>query len=362
MSDRTLSRLQALAVKSLFVGAAACATAMPAFAGAGIVETTVAPMQLEVTYSSSSLTTYVGYLVTIANEGGNTVNNIRFTVKPTVTDGDEVAAFSSAEGATCTPTAVPNEVQCTIGQLPAGKATPAVALFYKAPIKQVQGVADGSGEDKVSLSGVTYYAEGTGGINSPPDNSIRPWGPVAYVTLGTDNPTLVKSAVPKGGGTFFTGSGGVSNGSDKFTTLVKVPSAANFSKATIDESATCGAGVNFFFTCYESALTIVDGSGSTATFGAPYVAIILRQDATNIRPGTKIGSVVIYYSPDPETIDPYPVGDCPSPTTVIGGGVPCIAKRVYYKNGSVPGWTPDLDKDFEWELRNDRNGTYRFPG
>jgi hypothetical protein len=347
---------------AILFAAASLGSIPSAFAGAGAITTTIAPLQVEVTYSKDALTTYVGYTVQVANAGGNTINNIRFTARTSVTDPAEAAVFSSAEGAICTPTAVVNEIQCAIGQLTAGVAHPTVALFFKAPVKIAQGVADGTGEDTVTLTGTTYYAEGTGGLNSTPDNSINEWGPVASVVLGTDNPTLVKSAVPKAGGTFFTGAGGVSNGNDKFTTSVKVPAAASFSKATIDESTTCGAGVNFFYTCYQSALSIVDALGATVSFAPPYLAIVLRQDASNIRSGTKIGSIDIYYSPDPDTIPPAKVNDCPSPTTVYGGGVPCIAKRVYYKNGSVPGWTPDLDKDFEWWILNDQNGTYKFPG
>jgi hypothetical protein len=361
----------------VLAGLGALATATTALAGAGDVTTTVERLQTAVTYSKGAdpatkpptpaLTTFVGYLVTVTNAGGNTINNIRFTARAAVTDLAETAKFSSAEGASCQATSLPNEVSCTIGQLTAGQAFPAVALFFEAPVKVSQNPAapdDAAGGDQVSLSGTTYYAEGTGGANSVPQNSKRTWGPAGPVTLGTDNPTLVQSGVPKAGGTFFTGVGGVSNGTDKLTTSVKVPAAASYSKATIDEGATCVGDANFFYACYQSQLTILDGDGSTASFPAPYLTITLRQDASNIKPGTKIGSVKIYYgsNPDAPLSDLIEVGDCATGPVPNGDGTPCIAKRIYYKNSSVPGWAPDLDEDFEWQLLNDRNGTYRFPG
>jgi hypothetical protein len=77
-------------------------------------------------------------------------------------------------------------------------------------------------------------------------------------------------------------------------------------------------------------------------------------DALNIKPGTKIGSVIVYYEGNP-------IGDCGSPTSPIAdpAGTPCIAKRIYYKNRSVPGWTTDLDGDFEWQILNLKNGGYK---
>ena len=84
-----------------------------AFAGAGIVNTLVEPLSDAVTYSTLATTsparpalttTYVGYKVTVTSDPGNsnTINNVIFTGKTTVTGGaGEKAIFSSAEGASC---------------------------------------------------------------------------------------------------------------------------------------------------------------------------------------------------------------------------------------------------------------------
>jgi hypothetical protein len=56
---------------------------------------------------------------------------------------------------------------------------------------------------------------------------------------------------------------------------------------------------------------------------------------------------------------PVLVGDCASPTTPRADDVPCIAKRTFYKNSRTPGWTPELDGDFEWWLLNLKNGSYK---
>jgi hypothetical protein len=332
-----------------------------AFAGAGTMKTIVTPLSPKVTYSIAGTTspprldTYVGYSVTIANQGGNTINNIRFTGTTSVTDGAEAATFSSAEGATCTASADLKSINCVIGQLKAGVGFPAFAVFFKAPVKVVNGTADVEGEDEVSFSGITFYAEGTGGVpNSPPINSTERWA-AADVVLGTNNPTLVKTAVPKLSTdfTFFTGEGAVSKSNDRFTTRVIVPPTTTFTTAEIFESVFTTLNCDNFYSCDQTQLTI------PGTF-TPYLTIILRQDKLNIRPGTKIGSVLINYLSDSNVLYEH-IGDCASGPALTMSGVPCIAARKYYKNSSVAGWTRDLDGDFEWILISDSNGRIIFP-
>lgn len=328
-----------------------------ALAGAGSLTTVVAPLSPAVTYSSPAagntpaLNTYVGYLVSVANGGGNTINNIRFTGTASATDTDEMVAFSSAEGISCT--ASGGTIECAIGQLKAGEARPAFAVFFRAPVKDSAtplpngNPAACATTDCVSFSGISYYAEGTGGPTSPPQNSTTLWA-AAPVTLGTFNPTLVKSALPRGGGSLFTGSGGVSLGSDPFATSVNVPPGASFTTAEINESPD-GIGCTNFSACFRSDISI-PGSFS------PYLTIVLRQDASTILKGTKIESVLIEYTGSAGTTL---LGLCASPTTPRSDGIPCIAKRVYYKSRSTPGWTADLDGDFEWTLINLGNGSYK---
>ncbi len=340
----------------------ACA-AVPttASAGAGVLNTTVTPLSASVSYSALASTsparprldTFIGYTVTIANAGGNTINNISFTGSTLVTDGDEQAVFDSVEGATCTtPTAT--TIHCVIGQLKAGQTFPTFAVFFKAPVKDtVSPLPDGvagscTTTDCMAFSGITYYAEANGGANSPVDNSIAEWvsGPV---TLGTFSETLVKSAVPKRGGSLFTGSGGVSSSADPFATTVAVPAGTAFTTAEIHETPDNINCTNNFSACFRSEITI-PGSFS------PYLTIVLRQDASTILRGTKIDSVLIEYTGAGEAVF---VGDCASATTPRSDGVPCIAKKTYYKNSKTAGWTAELDGDFEWTLINLKNGSYK---
>jgi len=347
-------------MKFLLSGAPRCAAVvlsallaapLTALAGAGTLTTVVTPLSLAVTYSSPAtpgapaLDTYVGYTVSVANTGGNTINDVRFTGTARATDADEQVAFSSADGRSCSASGA--AIECTMGQLKAGQAVPVFAVFFKAPVRDsVSPLPDGS--DLLSFAGTTFYAEGTGGPNSVPQNSTVAWT-AAAVTLGTNNPALVKSAVQRSGGKLFTGEGGVSSGSDPFTTTVTVPASASYTTAEINESPdniNCG---NNFNACFRSDITI-PGSFN------PYLTIVLRQDASTILKGTKIESVLIQYAGSAGT---QFVGLCANATTPRSDGVPCIASRTYYKNSRTPGWTPALDGDFEWTLINLGNGSYK---
>lgn len=352
-----------------------------AHAGAGLITTTVEPLSPAVTYSSTNadpapsgaLITHVGYRVTIRNDGGNTVNNIRFTGTTTVTDPQEAAIFSSAEGATCVTTnAAKTAISCSIGQLTAKVSYPTFAVFFRAPAKDgampvtpngIAGACDTT--DCVKFSGAVLYAEGTGGLNSPPDNSIKEWS-TGDVTLGTFNPTLVKSGVPKAGGLYYTGNGAIPNGTDKFATSVKVPASIGYTTVEILETASTDPQPppaltpctnTYFYTCYQSDIT-VPLPADVAAFD--YLTIVLRQAKENIKPGTKIESIVIYYLATPNST-PIIIGDCASPTTPNLDYTPCIAKRTYYKSSKVEGYTDALDGAFEWLLIGKRNGSYRFP-
>jgi hypothetical protein len=343
------------------VAAAALGAASSAIAGSGTLNTTVTVLTPNVTYSSpatgktAALTTYVGYVVSVSNDPSNTntINNIVFTGTTTVTDSNEAAEFVTSDGATCSTTTNPpgspanaRTISCPLGQLAAGQAYPPFAVFFKAP------VADPAGPptpDNVQFSGISYFAEGANGPNSKPVNSTTTWS-ASSVLLGTSNPVLVKSAVPKFGGTLFTGAGGVPSLTNQFATTVGIPAAPTYTTAVVSISASGDPNCSDFLTCYQSQLTI------PGTF-SPYLSIVLRQDASSIKTGTKIESVTIVYTADDNT--QTVVGLCASPTTPRTDGIPCIAQRVYYKNKSVPGWTTDLNGDFEWTLINIHNGGYK---
>lgn len=351
-SVRRWARLLALACLPLANGIAQ--------AGAGVLTTEVTPLSAEVTYSSlastsparPALDTYAGFLVRIVNGGGNTINNIRFVGASTVTDAQEKALFASVDGATaCQIGADQTSLSCDLGQLKSGEAAPSFVVFFKSPVKDtLSPTPDGQAgncdsTDCLNFSGITYYAEGTGGLeNSTPQNSTQAWS--ASVTLGTFNPTRVKSAVQKLGGRLFTGSGGLSVDADRFATTVVVPPGTLATTAEIAEVSEPVCSV--LTQCFSSVITI-PGSFS------PYLTIILRVDAAAIPKNVKIDSVTVQY-------EGGDVGLCASPTTPRSDGLPCIAARRAYPGNSRQGasFPVELENDFEWTLINTRNGSYKI--
>lgn len=338
--------------------------ASTAFGGAGTVNTVITQLQANVTYSSSgpqSLSTYVAYTVNVSNGGGNTINNIYFIAQTSVTDSAEKAVFSSAEGASCVTTnADQTAIQCTIGQLTAGQPAPTIALFFLAPVK-VNGVAG----DAVTLTGTTFYAETTGGTNSKPDNSVNPWDPVPPVTLGTDNPTLVKSGVPKAGGRFFTGAAGVPSSADVYASDVTFSPLTTFATLTINETpfpatdAQCLGGKHFV-TCYS---TLLNAPQVLYTTNGSYLTETIRIHPDNFVNGAKMSTVLWEYTPTDASGAPVPpavfVGPCASATQPNTDGTPCQAKPVVCYNKKTPGWTAALDGVCEWTFINTKNGFQR---
>ncbi len=341
------------------------AASSPAFAneGAGVITTVVTPLSSRVTYSTdatasparAALVTSVGYTVSITNRGRETVNHIHFTGRTSVTDRNEKATFSSVDGGyECHHDRT--SVDCEIGQLRAGQSAATFAVFFNAPVKDtVTPIPDGvvnacAVTDCIAFSGTTDRGEGSDDSRSDRERSAGFWA-AAPVALGTTNPDRIKSAVPKSGGTYFTGAAGVPTAADNFTTSIVVPAGPTYTTAEIVETPLSlpeNPNCHTFITCYKSQLTI-PGAFS------PYLTIVLRQDASNIKPGMSINSAVIFYDDEHGF---RIVLDCASPTTPRIDGLPCIAKRVTYSNAEVPGWTPELDGDFEWTLINIKNGGY----
>lgn len=336
----------------------------PALCVAGVenvITTQVARLTDSASYSKDAtlspprpaLKALVGFRIDVANVGGNTTNNIQVRGSAATILGGVKLQFSSAEGASCTTTNVElTDFQCTLGQLRAGQAYPPFVVLFKTPVAPA---APGAA-DAVGISGLTLYAEGTGGPNPVWPNSTVPWTGDASVALDAPSAVSVKSVVQRTGGVLFTGDGGISTPTDSFTTSVVVPASATFTTAQITESPE-SVNCTFFTSCNVSQVAI-PGQFS------PYLTIVLRKDSSTILPGTKIASVVLYYLADgapPGT--PYtPIGPCASPTTPNSGaleGVPCIASSKHYKTSKVPGWTPELDDDYEWTVINKYNGGYK---
>jgi hypothetical protein len=228
-------------LRSLAAAMALALTAVSsAWAGAGVVSGSITPLGgSNVTYSIASpvMDTFVGYTVALSNTGGNTVNGISFTVTASATDAAEAVVLVNESfylPAACAKTA-PNVFSCTVGQLGAGASFPSFQVFYKSPVKVLNGSADTDGTDFVNLTMHVEYAEGSNGANpnNPPDNSIRDFD-APPVLLGTFNADHIKSGVPKTGASLYTGTGGIPTGSNKSTMLANVPPlTASFTTAEL---------------------------------------------------------------------------------------------------------------------------------
>jgi hypothetical protein len=314
-----------------FVGAGVLALHVSALAGVeGTILTDVAKVQSPVNFTAGSSVGVAAFDVTVSNVGGNVANAVVFTGKATA------GTYLSAEGAACTGTGV--DVSCSFGQMRPGDVR-AFTVLYTTPA--------GPTPTKLSFTGLTLFSEGTGGAKSKPQNSKST--DTDEVNLAAASGTSTQSVVP-GNGQFFT-LGTVPG--DGFSTRVTVPPQSAHTTATIVEqtfSSTC----DNFIGCFKTTLTIPG-----AFEESPFLQIVLHQDKLNIKPGTQIGSVQIWYDPDGAAGE-VQVGPCPTGPQPVGGGIPCIVEAKHYKNSSVPGWTPELDGDMVWLLINTLNGSFRL--
>jgi hypothetical protein len=330
-----------------------------AWAGAGEVTTVVTPLSTNVSFTeSASDPFFIVYAVRVANEVGNTINNIVFTgaTAPVPTTSGALATFDSATGATCTTTnAERTAISCSIGQLKAGGS----AVFYVTFVAPTAA----AGSTDTTFSGTTYYAEGTGGLeNSIPQNSTRAWA-ADIVALGTTSPSNIKTGVPQVNKTlkFSTAPNSVdAELSDQITMTVSVPGTTPITSTLtiLDEPLSptdpdCVAQGNFY-RCYTSTLTIPDfvypsGSGK-------YLGITLRIDPAAIKPGFKPGNVRVYYD---SSLVPACQVTSPSSTPITYAALPCYTGIVYYKN-----WNRNSSWPQAWEgsvdvfAVHDRNGRW----
>lgn len=371
-----------------FLFATAMSAATSVFGAAGTITSQVVPLTSPVTYSTTSsppLETFVAYTVNFTNAGGNTINDVRFTFTASATDAAEtVALFNPAVylPPDCAQTGV-SSFACTKRQLRSGETffTQPIVVFFRAPVKVVggNGVGDAPGTDFVNVGGDLVYAEGQSGGNPPPNSAVT-WAGAA-VSLGTDNPVNIKSAVPKTGAKVFTGSGGVpvpetpAVPNAQFAELLNVPSllgAFTVAEIQIDrftdpiDLANCTNGGRF--TVCPTFRTTVANNGTETRFLDPAnpLRFVYRMDASNQKlSGPKIlNSTTILYTGrkyDPVTNQEVfpswldqPVGVC------VNGlprkdGLPCIEGSKCYKKNDTGG-IPALEGDCEWTLINTGNG------
>lgn len=362
-SSRSLARIAAaFAISTMMFGSALAGTA-------DSIQTTVERLTPGVTYSDSTLTpalvTYIGYSVKLENVGKNTSNDIRFIGEISSTAaGAAVGSFHSSEGVSCETNAAKTQVTCSFRQFKAG-ASAEFAIFFKAPNSNApipNGAFDNTGaciagSDCAVFKGTTFYAEGA----PVPVNSTDPWE-AKPVALGTANAVLVKSAVPKAGGTLFTGLGAapVPGNDVDWLTVVQIPPGSNFTTATIEESFSAVTCSSYLAKCNATTLTI---PGSFPSI----LKIFLRLDESQRVKGVQIRSAVLYYSepshPDGR-IDYTANGGLgfiiPACTNTDYGplpqpGIPCIKRSVEYTRKNAPSGDYVGDWEFEiWAIDNGR--------
>lgn len=293
-----------------------------------------------------ALDSVVTYLVTITNDSGNTINKVRY--EPTFSAANSVlasldAVFIEDPGSPCKfdATAIPPRVVCQVGQVQAQNPTTTFAIFFKSPLNPNEPLGPDQ-QPKLgsfTLGGTVYFAEGTNDDPSAP-NSNAVMLPVV-VTLGTTSATLVKSGVRKGGGSVFTGTGGVPTATDPNASLLSVPalpSGYNFGFSKLDETETtpgCPQNIPCLATF---GVTVTDKDGGAKLRFAPaeqtppvpvtdpltqYIVVTLRRDDTLFT--GSIAKVNIYYTSD--GINWEPVIQCPQMPDPLFGLDRCIYDR-----------------------------------
>lgn len=288
-------------------------------------------------------TTYVAYLVSLTNVSSRQISTISISGSVGV-QGNLLAPVITSIGATdfCQKTAT--TFSCSFAALDPG-AVQVIPVVVAVPTYSA--AADGTEAIKVAYT-ATFK---NGNTSSSSQSSFGTLMNTTTTLVAPLSAVSVKSLVIPGGGSFFTASNGISTPLAPLTTYVTVPpfTDADYTTAALDreDNTFCSN----FKKCYAAKVSIPG-------YFDPYLTIVLRQDATNIKNGTKIESVLIKYTSDDNSIVDRVLQMCASPTTPRSDGVPCIAKTTYYKSPKNPPPTPEFDGDFEWTIINHKNGRY----
>lgn len=336
------------ATRGLLAVGIALTAAMPALAASPTVEITVVPVPTVVSYARPSATpplvTRAAYEIRIVNQSTNTINDVRFLATSSVLGATATAPFAEAIGMSCqaTDTAKLN-VLCSIGQLRGGggaNATASFVLVFNAP----------PAGSSIQLNWTAAYGEGLG--DSTGANHVDTQTGNVATTLGTPTATDVRSYVPTGGATLFTGLTGVASSADPWTTVITVPS---FAKAEVLEDLDANSCSPDYVICVRSTLTI-PGSFS-------YLLVKLRRDVSTLKAGAKIANAVLRYQPGSYVEGVF----VPSGTPVdivscdlLPGRVPnastrrCVDYRLEYTKKNSP--SADYVGDWEFGLKALENG------
>lgn len=293
-----------------------CAAAMSSHAGRNpAVETTVTATPASVTRSrpdaTPPVTSFAAYRVTITNDNRNVVNHVYFVGAATVIGSSDKATFAESIGAACTPlNAARTQIKCPIGQLRGRGGSASFTVLFKAP-------ANGQ---KIAFAWKGVFAEGLKDNEhaAHPDTTAG----ITLTLLQAPNPNEVKTFVPSGGATVFTGTSNIANPLDPATTTVTVPKAASAEIVESINPQSCAADL---LVCFTSDLTI------PGTFAN--LVIKLRRDASTIRKYANIANAKVFYAADGVHFAEVLTCDCtggPAP------GAPCIDSRKAYNKYNAP--------------------------
>jgi len=358
--------------------------AMPASAAADTVsnENRLIDIKVERQSEATSYTglgsyNFVSFKVTVANIGGNVVNNISVRLNSRVllepaNNGDTAnwlengslltAPFDSASSTACTKVDT-TTVNCAIGQLRASGQTGSSAtyiLFFASPTRTVAGDAE-----EVNVQWQASYADASNGQRVDSGSGIAN-APIALAPFGTLTNEF-KSAVPLAGATLSTGSvdgdGLPQPVVDPWTTTVKVPGAvADYKQARGTEKTDGLITSSDLLDRRITELVIPD-----TNFQPNKIIITLRRDLSTIRKGSKITNSVIYYTKtldfDPSTApDRAPVPFCSQISSngpyldSAGAWRPCIRSRTSVPNKKVV--SGKSEGYWEWVIEAFENGRY----
>jgi hypothetical protein len=357
----TNERHAGLILGAAVLGAAAMCCSAPARAAnaSDLSITMTATPPDTVSVSRQNLMAYIAYRVTLANTGGNTINQVTLT-GVAAPNGTTPAAFNSVVSnsgivPSCGPTGAAT-IGCTIGQMKAGAGSDFFLLF--------QTPTDGSA---MTFTLSTTFSEGNS-PNTPPANIV---GATLVDNVGlvtTTSPevnTHVKTVLPPAGGTFFTGPNGVVSSSNPFASSVTLPNVQNLvTDNSIDQSTVPSFACNGAYFCYGLLSTInVDDakSGNKVYYDqvAPgqIITIVLRQDASSLatkKPVPKVGDVQIFYNPTPDPMNPGAVGALVPPCAagLPAENQPCVSGRVDNFKGNK-GY-------YEYQIRAVDNGKFSW--
>jgi hypothetical protein len=350
-----------LCVAAVAVAAGWCSTPAWAANAADLTIVLASTPTDSVSVSRANLATYVAYRVTLANSGGNTINQVRLT-GATTANGTTSASYFGVVGSgagfidpTCAPTTGvgPSSVTCSIGQMKSGDQSD-FFLIFQVP-------SDGS---NLHLALDTTFSEGSS-PTAPPANVVGASLASDLVLTTTTTPDInssVKTALPPNGGTFFTGSNGAVNGQNPFASVVTLPGVTNLvTNNRIDLTTVPSFACNGSYFCFglQSSISVNNARDGSKVFYDPTVGqsitIVLRQDISTlslVRPKPKIGAVEIFYNPNPA----FP-GDVGTLVPACAPGLPsanhpCISARIDNTSGNH-GY-------YEFSIRAADNGVFSW--